>query len=107
MPGKQIFSWIHIKDEIGVIVKAIENTSFHGPVNLVAGNETSKEFSRKLGKVLHKRSGLPIPQFVIKRMFGTASDLVTGGSYVESMRMNELGYNPVFKDFESAISDLY
>ena len=107
MPGKQIFSWIHIKDEIGVIVKAIENTSFHGPVNLVAGNETSREFSRKLGKVLHKRSGLPIPQFVIKRMFGTASDLVTGGSYVESMRMNELGYKPVFKDFESAISDLY
>lgn len=107
MPGKQIFSWIHIKDEIGVIVKAIENSSFHGSINLVAGNETSKDFSRKLGKALHKRSGLPIPQFVIKRMFGMASDLVTGGSYVESKRMDELGYKPVFNDLESAISNLY
>ena len=107
MPGKQIFPWIHIKDEIGVIIKAIENPSFHGPINLVAGNDTSKEFSRKLGKSLHKRSGLPIPQFVIKRMFGKASDLITGGSYVESKRMDELGYKPVFKELESAISSLY
>ncbi|EQD53381.1 protein containing Domain of unknown function DUF1731, partial [mine drainage metagenome] len=107
MPGNEMFPWIHIEDEVGIIIKSIENKSFRGTINTVGGNDTSKEFSRKLGSVLGMRGSIPIPRFMIKRMFGKAADLVTGGSAIKSSRMDELGYKIRFLDLEEAFKTLY
>ena len=42
-----------------------------GPVNAVAPNPvTNAEFTRALGRVLHRPAILPVPRFVIETVFG-------------------------------------
>ncbi len=104
-PGSQIFPWIHMDDEIGIIMSAIENTGFSGPINCVGGNCTSRIFSESVGKVLKKKSGLPIPGFIIKSLFGKASDLVLKSQLIKSEKMESLGYKIKFADINIAMED--
>ena len=94
-----------LDDEIGIIMSAIENTGFSGPINCVGGNCTSRIFSESVGKVLKKKSGLPIPGFIIKSLFGKASDLVLKSQLIKSEKMESLGYKIKFADINIAMED--
>ncbi len=100
-PGDQIFPWVHIEDEIGM-----ENEKFHGPINCVDGNLSSKEFSAQIGKAMGKGSRLPIPKFIIRGMFGKASDLVLQSQLIKSERMEELGYELKYEKIGDALKNL-
>ena len=102
-PGDQIFSWVGIEDEIGIILKVIENEGFSGPINCVSGTVSSKEFSNAIGKIMGKRGSLPIPGFIIKSMFGKAADLVLKSQIVSSSRMKSLDYTIQGKSLEDTL----
>ncbi|MGP6293240.1 TIGR01777 family oxidoreductase [Caldiplasma sukawensis] len=105
-PGDQIFPWISIEDEVGIFIKSLENDNFSGPINAVAGNISSKEFSRGIGEALGKKSGLPVPGFIIKTLFGPASDLVLKSQFVKSSRMDELGYKIKNSDYFDTVKKI-
>ena len=69
--GKQWQSWISLTDE----VRAIEHlltSSLSGPVNLTAPNPvTNREFSKALGRALHRPSLVPVPGFGPKLLLGS------------------------------------
>lgn len=69
--GKQWQSWISLTDE----VRAIEHlltSSLSGPVNLTAPNPvTNREFSKALGRALHRPSRVPVPGFGPKLLLGS------------------------------------
>ncbi len=105
-PGTQVFPWVHMEDEVGIIMKAIENNNFSGPINCVGGNTTSRIFSESVGKAMNKKSGIPIPGFIIKTLFGRASDLVLKSQTIKSERLGDLGYELKYKDINLTMESL-
>ena len=62
--GRQVMSWIHHADLTGLILLAIDNADAKGPLNGTAPHPVSNyEFSKALGRVLHRPAVLPAPAF--------------------------------------------
>ncbi|MCA1553347.1 MAG: TIGR01777 family oxidoreductase, partial [Chloroflexi bacterium] len=79
--GKQYVSWIHLADEVGAIQFLIENSNVCGAVNLSAPNPvTNRQFSRALGRALHRPSWFPTPALPMKLALGEMADLLVLGS---------------------------
>ncbi len=63
--GEQWLSWIGMPDQVAAIRHVIDTSSIAGPVNLVApAPVTNAEFTRQLGRAVHRPTLLPVPRFV-------------------------------------------
>jgi len=52
-PGTQWFSWIHIDDQVGIMLRILEDQRISGPVNVSAPNPVRhQEYAAIVGKVL-------------------------------------------------------
>ena len=93
MPGTQWISWIHRRDQIGLIQWALSNQRVSGPLNAVApGAVTMREFCLKLGRALHRPSWLPVPKLVLKLGLGELGSLMTTGQRVTPRKAIEGRY---------------
>jgi len=103
--GKQWMPWIALDDLIRVIHFAIENDELKGAVNAVAPEAvTNEEFTKTLGKALHRPTILPIPEFAIKLLFGEMGEtLLLQGQRMEPKRLQEAGFEFQFPNLESAL----
>ncbi|TAK19338.1 MAG: TIGR01777 family protein [Acidobacteria bacterium] len=73
--GRQWMSWIQLADWIALVKLAIATDSARGPVNVVApAPVTNRDFSTALGRALHRPSLLPLPEFVVRAIFGELAD---------------------------------
>lgn len=105
--GKQFMSWIHITDIVNAFLFLIENSEIQGPVNLTSPNPASNsEFSRILGKVLHRPSWLPVPEAALKILFGDGAEIVLKGQKVIPEKLLNSGFHFQFPDLESALKNL-
>ena len=108
--GKQIISWIHEKDMVDVIIKAVENTNFSGKFNVVAPERvTNTEFTKSLLKTLGRFSYpnfVKAPSFVIKIIFGEQSKLVLNGLNVSSKKLSAK-YQFKFPELDSALGEIF
>ena len=105
--GKHWFSWIHIDDEVGIILLALDNPQTVGPLNATAQHPvTSKEFSKALGRALHRPAILPAPPFMLKLRFGEVADILTTGQRVIPAKALALGYQFKFPDIDGALKNL-
>ena len=69
--GKQYWPWITLEDAVRIIVFALENDSLSGPVNVCAPQQTTnREFTRALGRVLHRPTIFPLPSVVVTLVLG-------------------------------------
>ncbi len=91
--GRQYVSWIHRDDLVGVILAAIEDERWSGPVNATAPEPVSnREFSRALGGALGKPSSLPVPGLALRLLYGEMAEIVTSGARVVPAKALVLGY---------------
>ncbi len=91
--GRQYISWIHRDDLIGIILAAIEDERWSGPVNATAPEPvTNRDFSRALGGALGKPSWLPVPGIALRALYGDMADIVTTGARVVPAKPLVLGY---------------
>ena len=69
--GQQYMSWIAIDDVVKIIYHCLLDDKFAGPVNVCApGSVMNKDFTRILGDVLRRPTILPLPEIVVKTLFG-------------------------------------
>jgi uncharacterized protein (TIGR01777 family) len=106
--GRQYVSWIHIDDEIGLLLWAIDNEKVSGTFNSTAPNPvTNREFSKALGRALGRPAVMPVPGLVLDLKFGHEfGHVVRGGQRVVPRRATDLGYAFRFTDIDSALADL-
>lgn len=91
--GKQWMSWIHLVDEVGLILFLIQNDAAHGPINATAPNPvTMKEFSTVLGRVMHRPSWTPVPSLALRLLLGEMADMLLTGQRVLPAQAQKLGY---------------
>ncbi len=69
--GRQWISWVALPDVVRAIDFALQTASLSGPVNVVAPNPvTNLEFTRALGRALHRPTLLQVPAFALRLAFG-------------------------------------
>jgi len=106
--GRQYMSWIHIDDEVGILLWALDNERVSGVVNATAPNPvTNRELSQALGRALHRPAVMPVPGFVLDLKFGSEFGAVLrGGQRVMSRRALDLGYEFRYTDIDQALKSL-
>ena len=91
--GEQYLPWIHLDDTVGLYLAAIDDETWSGAINASAPEPVSnKEFSKALGRVLHRPAVAPVPKLAIKALYGEMSQIVTDGVNMVPARALELGY---------------
>ena len=106
--GKQYMSWVHIDDEVGVLLWALNEEKVSGTVNSTAPNPvTNRELSKALGGALGRPAVVPVPGFALDLMFGGEfAAVLKGGQRVAPRRTQDLGYEFVHPDLDEALRDL-
>jgi uncharacterized protein len=105
--GKQWQSWIHIADEVGLILHALSNTSLSGPLNATAPQPVRQvEFAHILGQVLGRPAALPTPGIAVRLLLGKASDIALTGQRVMPTAAIRSGYEFKYPILEPALRNL-
>ncbi len=103
--GDQYMSWIHIDDEIGLLLWALDNDDVNGIVNATAPNPvTNRELSKALGRALHRPAFAPVPKFAVAALRGRElADVVAGSARVLPRRALDMGYEFRHPDLDEAL----
>jgi uncharacterized protein len=106
--GEQYLSWIHIEDEIGILLWALEDAAVSGTVNASSPNPaTNRDFSKALGRALNRPAVMPIPGLVLDLKFGKEfGQVLRGGQRVIPRRTQELGYAFKHPELDEALRDV-
>ena len=102
--GRQYMSWIHLDDVVGIMLGALEDERWSGPVNATAPEPvTNAEFSRALGKALHRPALLPVPGLALRALYGEMSEILTAGARVVPAKALVLGYQFRHRELDEAL----
>jgi len=106
--GSQYMSWVHIDDEVGLLIWALENEKVTGTLNATAPNPvTNRQLSKALGKVLRRPVLLRVPGIALSvRLGGELAETVKGGQRVLPRRATDLGFEFRHPELEPALRDL-
>jgi uncharacterized protein (TIGR01777 family) len=103
--GRQWLSWVAREDVVRAISWAITNDGARGVFNVTAPNPvTNADFTRALGRALHRPTFFPIPSAGMKVLFGQMADeTLLSGQRVIPSRLIEGGFRFVHDTVESAL----
>jgi uncharacterized protein len=105
--GRQWFPWIHVADEVGAIRFLLERDDARGPFNLTAPEPlTNRDFSRELGRALHRPSFAFAPGFALRLALGELADSLLNGQRAVPRRLLELGYVFRYPEAPAALHNL-
>jgi len=107
--GRQYWPWIHRADWIALIRWAIDTPSASGAINATAPNPvTNAEFTRALGRALHRPAFLPAPAFALRLALGEMADaLLLSGQNAVPAKAQQLGFRFRYPNLEEALSAIF
>jgi uncharacterized protein (TIGR01777 family) len=102
--GRQLMPWVHADDVAGIYLQAIDDGAWSGAGNATAPRPVSnQDFSKALGRALHRPAIAPVPAFAIQLLYGDMSEIVTKGQNAVPRRTLELGYRHAHPDLDAAL----
>jgi uncharacterized protein len=102
--GHQYMSWIHVQDIVGMVLAALADERWSGPVNATAPEPVpNRVFAKTLGRVLGRPSLLPVPGLALKALYGEMAEIVTTGARVMPAKSLVLGYEFAHPRLEPAL----
>lgn len=105
--GRQPFAWVHLDDVVGAILFALDDAKLTGPVNVAAPDaKTNAEFTKALGRALHRPAFLPVPAFALKLALGEMSGMLLGGQRAAPKKLLERGYEFRHPSLDGALVSL-
>ena len=103
--GTQYMPWRHRDDVVGALIWMMENPNASGPFNVVSPNPaTNAEFTRTLGKVLHRPTLFPAPAPVLKVALGEMARLLLTGQRAIPERLTQERFEFRYPELEQALS---
>jgi uncharacterized protein len=104
--GRQRVPWVHLDDEVGIILAALDDARWMGPVNASAPEPvTNRELAKVLGRALRRPAVLPVPAAALKLLYGEMAETVTTGQRAVPARALALGYRFAHPDLDEALAD--
>jgi uncharacterized protein len=106
--GSQYLPWIHIDDEVGMVLWALDDEQVSGTLNAASPNPVrNREFAQAFGRVLRRPALMPVPGFAVSLMRGRElAETVKGGQRVIPRRALDLGFTFEHPELEPALRDL-
>jgi uncharacterized protein (TIGR01777 family) len=105
--GEQWWSWIHVADQVGIVLHAMQS-EVAGPLNLTAPNPvTVNAFAKALGSALGRPAVLRPPAFALRVALGEAAQALLDLQRVLPTRVLEAGYQFRFPELSVALEDLF
>ena len=104
--GRQYLSWITLEDEIAAIRHLLSHDSVDGPVNVTAPNPvTNADFTKALGRALHRPTMIPTPKVALNAMFGEemVSEMLLAGQRVLPTVLTSIGFSFAQPEIEAAL----
>jgi len=99
--------WIHLDDEVGLVLWALSDERVEGPLNAAGpAPERNRDLAKAIGKALHRPSLLPTPLLAIRLAVGEMADVVTSSQRVIPRKALDLGYRFRFPEAQPALDDL-
>lgn len=106
--GRQWVSWIHIEDEVGAIMHAVQEETLEGPLNASAPNPVrNREFSKSLGRAMGRPSLMWVPSFVLRIALGELAEEILGSKRVLPRRLLESGYRFRYPELPGALQSFF
>jgi uncharacterized protein len=104
--GRQYLPWIHADDVVGIYLAAVDGEAWSGAFNAAAPEPvTNAEFSKALGRALHRPAIAPVPALAIRALYGDMAEIVTDGQRAVPRRALELGFAFAHPDLDEALAD--
>ena len=101
--GQQWWSWVSLPDAIRAYLYALES-DLSGPVNVVGGAVPNDEFTKALGRALHRPTIFPLPAFAVRLAFGQmGEELLLGGQRPVAERLGQAGFAVRDTDLDDAL----
>lgn len=105
--GRQYVPWIHVEDELGLILHALR-TEVEGPMLCVAPQPVrNRDFVKALGRALHRPALLPAPAFALKAAVGEMAGVILASHNAAPRKALETGYRFRFPELDGALADLF
>ena len=103
--GKQVMSWIDLKDQLNGILFIIEQSKLVGPINLVSPHPVNnKTFSIILANILKRPCILPLPAFLITLLFGQmGKELLLSSTNVRPTKLLKAGFKFEYELLEDSL----
>jgi uncharacterized protein (TIGR01777 family) len=104
--GQQWWPWIHRDDVIGLVLHALDSETVSGALNAVSPNpRRMAEYPQVLGKLLHRPSVVPAPEFALRLLFGEVAEaLLLSSQRALPRRALETGYAFQYATLEQALT---
>ncbi len=104
--GKQYMSWIQVNDLAAMYIEILTDQSLSGVFNGTAPYPaTNADFSKQLGRALHRPAFAPAPAFAMRLMFGEMSTILLEGQKVIPARFKERNFRYNYPTLEIAIKE--
>lgn len=106
--GRQWMSWIHLDDQVGLMLWALENEQVRSPINLCApAPELNRHFTQKLAHSLHRPALMHVPAFALQLVLGgMAKEMLLTSQRAQPRVATDLGYRFAFSKLEDALGAL-
>jgi len=105
--GRQWMPWIHVADLARMYVHAADTARIRGPVNGVAPEPVrNSEFTRALGRQLHRPAFLPAPYLGLRLLFGEFAQVLFDSQRVLPRVALETGFVFQYPDIASALREI-
>jgi len=102
--GKHYFPWIHRADIVAIYQWLVANGQASGPYNASAPNPvTNAEFTRALGKTLKRPTLFPMPEPVLRLLFGEMSELLLVSNRMMPTRLLDEGFEFQYPELNQAL----
>ncbi len=99
--------WIHLADEVGLALLALEGEAAAGPLNATAPEPArNRDLAREIGRALGRPSLVPAPAFALGLALGEMAQVVLASQRVVPRRALELGFRFRFPRLDGALRDL-
>ena len=103
--GAQWYSWIHLEDEIGIYLHALDGAS--GALNATAPNPvTNAEFTRALARAVRRPALFPVPSPAAALLLGEGAYVITEGQRVLPAATQASGYAFRHPELDEALRSL-
>lgn len=106
-PGTQWIPWIHIADEVGIILRCLEDERIEGPVNASAPVPLRyQDYAELLGEIVGKPANRKTPALLTRLFMGDLARMLLHNRRMLPERMKNAGYVFQFPDAKQAMADL-
>lgn len=100
-------SWIHLRDEIEMVLWALGADAVAGPLNATApGPVRNRDLAAAIGRTLHRPSAVPVPPALLRLALGELASVATAGQRAVPRTALDHGFRFRFPELGGALRDL-